>query len=117
MEYTDLPEIPIYGFAPDAGGLLGLLLTVILPLIAGLLMKQSWGTGTKGAILLILAAVKVTIEAALMANNKGVDFEFIPVVYTVAINFAIAVAAHFGLWKNTAPQKAAINSGITDHRA
>lgn len=114
MEYPNLPEIPVYGFAPDLGGLLGLVLAVILPLIAGLLMKQSRPAGTKGTILLLLAAVKVIIEAWLMSNNTGVAFEFVPIVYTTIVNFLIAVAMHFGLWRGTAIQRAAITSGVTD---
>jgi hypothetical protein len=114
MEYPDLPEIPVYGFAPNVGGLLGFLITIVLPLLAALLMKASWGTGTKGVILLALSAVKSIIEAWLMSVNTNVDFDFVPLVYTVGLNFIIAVAVHFGLWRGTAPQRAAIHSGITD---
>lgn len=113
-QYPDLPEIQVYGFAPDAGGLIGLLITLVLPLLVGLLSKQSWGTGTKGAILLGLAAVKTVLEAWLMATNKGVAFDFVPIVYTTLINFVIAVAVHFGLLRNTPVQRKAQNAGITD---
>lgn len=116
MDYPDLGELPVYGFSPDLGGLLGFVITFVLPLIAALLMKRSWSTGVKGTILLMLAAVKVIVEAGLMAVNKGVAFDFIPIVYTTALNFVIAVAVHFGLWRGTRIQESAIRSGVTDGR-
>ncbi|MET0698598.1 MAG: hypothetical protein ABWY93_02940 [Mycobacterium sp.] len=114
MEYPDLPELPVYGFAPDAGGLIGLLITLILPLLVALLSKQSWSAGVKGSILLALAAVKSILESWLMATNKGVTLDVVPVIYTTLINFMIAVAVHFGLLRNSALQRKAQNSGNTD---
>lgn len=116
MDYSDLPVIPVYGFAPNAGGLLGLIITFVLPIVAAFFMKQSWSAGTKGLILLALAAVKSIVEAWLMAYNTGVDFDFVPLVYTVVVNFIIAVAVHFGLWRGTNVQVSAIRSGVTDGR-
>lgn len=116
MDYPDLPELPIYGFAPDLGGLLGFMITFVLPLLAALFMKRSWSTGTKGVILLALAAVKVIVEAWLMAINKGVAFDFVPIVYTTVLNFVIAVAVYFGLWRGTQVQQSALRSGVTDSR-
>lgn len=113
-EYPDLPELPVYGFAPDAGGLIGLLITLVLPLLVGLLTKQSWSGTTKGAVLLGLAAVKTVLEAWLMATNKNVAFDFVPIVYTTLINFVIAVTVHFGLLRKSSLQRKAQNSGVTD---
>lgn len=113
-EYPDLPELPLYGFAPNAGGLLGLIITFVLPIIAALLMKRSWSAGKKGVVLLALTAAKSIVEAWLMAVNTGVDFDVIPTIYTVVVNFIIAVAVHFGLWRGTSVQQSALSSGVRD---
>lgn len=112
MEYTDLPEMPVYGFAPDLGGLLNLVITFVLPLIAALLMKRTWSTGAKGTILLAVSAIKSIIVAWLAAVNTAADFEWIPILYTTVVTFVIAVAVHFGFWKGTSVQQSAINSGV-----
>lgn len=115
---TDIPSLPAYGFEPTLGGLLSFAVAVILPLIAGLLMKEDWGTGTKGVILLVLAAIKAVIDAKVQAlHDPNVVFHIIPVIYTVACNFIIAVAAYFGLWKDTPIQQLAIRSGVTGPRS
>ncbi len=114
MEYPDLPELPLYGFAPNLGGLLGLIITFVLPLATAFLTKQSWGTGKKGTVLLALAALKSIFEAWLMSANTGLDFDFVPTVYTTVINFMIAVAVHFGLYRGTPLQRAAAASGVKD---
>lgn len=110
------PELPTYLFAPTFWGFISLAVTVILPIAAGLLMKQSWGTGVKGTILLALASVKTLLEAAVVANDAGVAFNWATALWTVVINFIIAVTMYFGVWRTTSLQKAAINSGITDDK-
>lgn len=114
MEYPDLPELPLYGFAPNAGGLVGLVITFILPLVTAFLTRQSWGVGKKGTVLLALAAIKSIFEAWLMAANTGVDFDFVPTVYTTVVNFMIATAVHFGLYRGTPLQRAAAAAGVKD---
>lgn len=94
-----MTDLPIYGFRPDLGGLLGLAVTVLLPLAVGLVTTRATGAGVKAALLLFLAAVKSVLEAWLQAINTSVDFDAIPVVYATAVSFGIAVAVHFGLFK------------------
>jgi hypothetical protein len=96
---NDLPELPVYGFTPDLGGLLGLILTVVLPIIVGLVTTRSTSPAAKALLLLTLAAAKTVTEAWLMAVNKGVDFALVPVLLSVAVNFGIATAMHFGLYR------------------
>jgi hypothetical protein len=111
-----LPELPTYLFAPTVGGILSLVLTIVLPLLAAVLMRQSWSTFRKGLVLLALAAVKTYAEGWLAAEDAGVALNHVEALYTVVINFGIAVAAYFGLLKGTAMQRAAINSGLTDRK-
>lgn len=114
MDDPSLAPLPVYGFAPNLGGLIGLLIIVVLPLIVGLLTKQSWSAGTKGLVLLALAAIKSILEAWLAAVNTTASFAVVPVIYTTVINFLIAVAVHFGLLRNTSVGRKAQNSGNVD---
>ena len=115
-ESVILPELPTYLFAPTIGGVLSLVLSVLLPLAAAVLMRQSWSTFRKGLVLLALAGVKTYAEAWLAAEDAGAVLNHVEVLYTVVINFGIAVAAYFGLLKGTAVQQSAINSGLTDRK-
>lgn len=114
MDSIILPELPTYLFAPNLAGFLSLILTVLLPLAAALLMKQSWSTTVKGLILLTLAAAKSFAEAWLVAVDTAVAFDFAAVGYAIVVNWGIAVAAYFGLLKGTAVQQSAIRSGVKD---
>ena len=109
---NELPNLPTYLFEPSLSGLLSLILTVLLPLVAGLLMKASWGSGVKATILLFLSAVKAFVEAWLDSVNNHSPFNAWLVGYAIAVNFGIAVVSYFGLWRKTGVQQAVINGGI-----
>jgi hypothetical protein len=111
-----MTDLPIYGFRPDLGGLLGLAVTVLLPLLVGLATTRATGAGLKATLLLGLAAVKSVLEAWLQASNTGVPFEAIPVVYATAVSFGIAVAVHFGLFKPAGLSAVAQSAGAHDRR-
>lgn len=114
MDSIILPELPTYLFAPNLAGFLSLALTVLLPLGAALLMRQSWSAFAKGAVLLALSAAKGFLEAWLGAVESGVTFDAAGVGYAILVNFGIAVLAYFGLLRDTAVQQAAIRSGVKD---
>lgn len=111
MDSIVLPELPTYLFAPNLPGVLSLALTVLLPLVAALFMRQSWSAGPKGLVLLGLAAVKAFLEAWLASVDAGLAFNAAEVGYAVAVNFGIAVGAYVGLLKNTRVQQSAISTG------
>lgn len=111
MDSIVFPELPTYLFEPSLAGVLSLALTVILPLLAGLLMKSSWSAFQKGLILLTLAAVKAFLEAWIGKVESGEPFAFAQTAYTVVVNFGIAVGAYVGLLKGTLLQRSAITSG------
>jgi hypothetical protein len=111
---NDIPDLPIYGFAPNLGGFLSFAVAVILPFLAGLLTKQSWSGAVKGSVLLVLAFAKTLIEAWIDAVNSGVVFNLWPVFWTTAMNFAIAVIAYFGILKDTKAIAAVQRSGVKD---
>ena len=108
------PELPTYLFAPTLAGLLSLLLNIVLPLLAGLLMKASWSTPTKGIILLFLSSVKGFLEAWAAAVDAHTGFNLGGAVMNSLVVWGIAVAIHFGFLRNSSIQRAALNSGVKD---
>ncbi len=110
MEPIDIPQLPTYLFEPSLAGLISLVLTIGLPLLAAIFMKKKWDAGRKGLVLLALAAVKALIEAWLQAGDAFAFATF----YAVLVNFLIAVAMHFGLLRGTWLQREAIKAGLKD---
>lgn len=110
-DMSGIPDLPVYGFRPDLGGLLGLLVTVVLPVVASLLMKRSWSRTVKGATVLGLAAVKTVLEAWLQSINTDAPFDWVPVVYSTALNFVVATIVYLGFLKGTAVNRAALDAG------
>lgn len=115
MDSIVFPELPTYLFVPNLAGLLSLILNVVLPVVAALLMKQSWSTAVKGTVLLALSAVKAFVEAWIAANTAGQPFNLTGAVTSIAVVFGIAVLSYFGLLRNTSLQRAAITSGVKDN--
>lgn len=109
-----IPDLPAYGFEPSLMGLLNLAIVVLLPLLVGLVTKSSTGAGVKAVILLALSGLSSVIMAWQAALEAGTVFNWVGVVYTTAINFAIAVAVHFGLWKPTGAASAAQSALVSD---
>lgn len=111
---NELPNLPGYLFEPSLGGLISTIITFVLPLLAAIVIRQSWGTGLKGTVLLMLAGVKVFLEAVIAEMSAGVSFNVWVILYGALLNFGLAVAMHFGLWRSTNLQQSLINSGNTD---
>lgn len=105
------PELPTYIGVPSLAGLLSLILTVALPVLAGLFMKTSWSALSKGLILFAFSAVKAFLEAWLVAENAHTGFDIGQAGWAATVQFALAVVAYFGLLRNTGVQRAAIQGG------
>jgi hypothetical protein len=103
----------MFSFQPDLGGLLSLAVTVLLPLLVGLVTTRLTSSGTKAVLLLALASITSVVQAWLASVNAHVPFEWVVVAFNAAINFGVGTAVHFGLWKPTGAAKAAEDSGIT----
>ncbi|MFI6228642.1 hypothetical protein ACIBCR_15175 [Micromonospora echinospora] len=114
---NDVPSLPVYGFEPNLGGLLSLAITIVLPILVGLVTRHSTSAGAKATLLLFLSAVNAILSAWLQAENTSAVFEWIPVVYSTFINFAIAVAVHFGWYKPAGISDAAQRSLVKDRPA
>lgn len=111
MDSIVFPTLPTYLFEASLAGVLSLLLTVVLPVLGALLMKSRWSALQKGLVLLALAAVKTFLEAWVGANESGEVFNLAEAIYTVLINFGIAVVAYFGILRDTAVVRSAQASG------
>lgn len=115
---NDIPQLPAYGFDPTSvSGLLSLAVAVALPILVGLVTRASTPAGVKAVLLLAFAAVKAFAEAWLDAVNTGVEFLWTAVAISVVVNFLIAVAVHFGLWRPTGATAAAQRTLVTDRPA
>ncbi|WP_431728565.1 hypothetical protein [Verrucosispora sp. TAA-831] len=112
MDPVILPELPTYQFTPSIPGALSLFLTVGLPILAALVMRQSWSGPRKGLVLLALAASKSFVEAWLLAALADVRFDFANTAYATGVTFFIAVMMYVGLLKGTPLQRAAIRGGL-----
>lgn len=96
-----LPDLPVYSFQPNVGGLLSLILTLILPLLVAVITTRVTSSRTKGLLLLIVVVVKTIVEALIANNNDVINFAWIPFLMNLAVNFGLAVMMHFGIWKPT----------------
>jgi hypothetical protein len=82
----------------DAAYWYGLAVTFFLPVVVGLVTTRVTHAGWKAVLLLALSAVQsFIVEAAASAPGWNVGDALVLTV----VSFAMAVAAHFGLWKPT----------------
>ncbi|MFD9444937.1 hypothetical protein [Streptomyces sp. NPDC060001] len=77
---------------------IGLLISVVLPVLVGLVTKQVTHPGVKAVLLLALSTLNgFLVEFA----NPGPDYDFGTAVVLSMVAFAVGVLSHFGLWKPT----------------
>lgn len=110
------PELPTYTGVVSWGGFLSLLVTVALPVVAGLFMRTTWSTSAKGFVLLCCSAVKAFGEAWILAADAHTHFDAGRAGYATVVSFTLAVVAYFGLVKNMSIQQAAIRRGFVKSR-
>lgn len=88
----------LYNPNPSVAYWLTLVVTLLLPILVGLVTKASWSGGLKAVLLLAFSAATAIISN-LLAVNGPTDVG--PMVTSVITTFVIAVAVHFGFWKPT----------------
>lgn len=96
-----LPELPVYAFQPNWGGLLSMVLTLVLPLAVAVITTRVTSSRVKGVLLLLVVAVKTLTEALIANNNDVINFAWVPFLMNLVLNFTLAVMAHMGFWKPT----------------
>lgn len=80
---------------------LTLCVTVLLPVLVGLVTKASTSSGTKAVLLAVLSAITGVASALIQANDAGRDVDLYPLALSAVSVFVVAVASHYGLWKPT----------------
>jgi hypothetical protein len=90
---------------------IGLAISVVLPVLVGLVTKHVTHPGVKAVLLLALSTVNgFLVEFA----NPGPDYDLGTAVILTLVSFATGVLAHFGLWKPagvSAKAQAALGGG------
>ncbi|MEZ7005658.1 hypothetical protein [Streptomyces sp. AD55] len=82
----------------DTAYWLGLAISVVLPVLVGLVTTRITHAGRKAVLLLLLAALNgFLVELA----NAGDGYHVGSAVVLWAVSFGTGVLAHFGLWKPT----------------
>ncbi|MFD5419509.1 hypothetical protein ACFWJT_15970 [Streptomyces sp. NPDC127069] len=75
---------------------LGLLVSVVLPVLVGLVTTRVTSAGTKAVLLLALSTLNgLLVEIA----HPGPGFDLGTAAVLALVAFATGVLAHFGLWK------------------
>jgi hypothetical protein len=101
-------------FDVSTAHLLGLLLSVVFPLLVGLVTKTTTEANVRAVLLAGLAAASGVVTEALTAVQSGTVFN-IGMALTIAVSsFIIAVGMHFGLFKPTGLAHAAQAVGDKD---
>ena len=116
MDSVVFPQLPTYVGAPTLAGLLSLAITILLPILAALLMRASWTAFRKGLVLLAFSAIKAVLEAWLAATDAHTHFNWVTTLYSVLVQFVLAVVAYVGLLKQTSVQQAALRGGPVKDR-
>lgn len=89
---------------------LGLLVSVVLPVLVGLVTKRVTHAGTKAVLLLALSTLTGLLTEVLHPVN---GFDLGTAAVLALVSFATGVLVHFGLWKPTGVSAKAQDSLVT----
>lgn len=88
--------------------------SLILPLIVGLLTKASWNGNLKAVLLLAVSAISAMGTDLITAGSlEGWKL----LLEQTAINWLVAVAMHFHVWRPTGVAATVAEIGVTDSQA
>lgn len=94
----------------DSAYWLGLAISVILPVLVGLVTTRVTHAGAKAVLLLALTALNGFLVEL---STAGDDYDLGSAVVLTLVSFGTAVLSHFGLWKPTGVSGKAQDSLIT----
>jgi len=98
----------------DLYQVLNIVVSALLPLLVGVLTKASWNRNLKAVLLLALAAISAGVTDLITAGTlEGWKL----LLEQTAVNWLIAVAVHFHLWKPTGVADQLATIGVTDSPA
>lgn len=92
-------------FMPSWVGLLTLVVSVVLPVLVGLVTQVKTNPTLKAVLLVVLAAVTGFLSELLNALVTGSVYDIFTGLITFITALIIGIALHFGFWKPT---------GVTD---
>jgi len=95
----------------DSAYWLGLAISVILPVLVGLVTTRVTHAGTKAVLLLALTALNGFLVELAGPHPDGYDIG--TAVVLTLVSFGTAVLSHFGLWKPTGVSSKAQDSLVT----
>ena len=78
---------------------LNVAINTVLPILVAIITARTADGGVKAVVLLFLSALSGFLVAWLDAVNNHLTWDWSQALFTVAIGFVAAVAAHFGVWK------------------
>lgn len=95
----------------DAAYWLGLLVSVILPVLVGLVTTRVTSAGTKAVLLLALSTLNGFLVELVGPHDAGYSVGTAAVL--ALVSFGTGVLSHFGLWKPTGVSGKAQDSLVT----
>ena len=95
----------------DSAYWLGLAISVVLPVLVGLVTTRVVHAGTKAVLLLALTALTGFLVELAGPHPDGYDIG--TAVVLTLVSFGTAVLSHFGLWKPTGVSGKAQDSLVT----
>lgn len=100
-------------FQPTLLGVLTFLVSILLPLLVGLVTTKVTSSGLKAVLLAAAALVTSIVTSWIAAINTGQPFDLWTALLTFGGVFVVAVASHFGVWKPTGASAAAQSVGAS----
>ncbi|UVK58619.1 membrane protein [Microbacterium phage CrazyRich] len=108
--WADAGEVPVVSIAFDWPLIVGMIVSVVLPLLVGLATTRITNSGVRATILAVLSALTGLLTELGNALTAGVTYNLgMGLVFALA-SFLVAVGMHFGIYKPTGASTAAQNA-------
>jgi hypothetical protein len=111
------PAVLSIAFAPTWVQLVTLIVTVVLPLLVGVVTTRETNSGRKAVYLAVLSAVAGFGSELLNALSTGQTYDAAAGLFVAVTSLIVAIALHFGVWKPTGLAAAAQKLGSGRHEA
>lgn len=96
-----LAQIDVISVDPSTRGIVFLIVSVLLPVLVGIVTKRFASGGLKATMLLFLAGLSGFLNEFIATSDAGEVFNWNQALLNWVVSFGVAVLIHFGLWKPT----------------